>query len=190
MWLKTLPSSMLIKHVIGAFCCADFHANMFVLICEFPHLFYVSLFLPSSVHCRRCLDGWCQNTAGLHQSHCSTEASRCHSRENLGGGEGRGEHILKICFLAFLPLLIVVSEDRQERGIERRGETRNKGRHERDPNTWHAARPEPTTWHAPGPPGQRAPRHTSSLKSIDQPVLKTCANTRTHRDVLHLFIDK
>ena len=46
----------------------------------------------------------------------------------------------KICFW---PLLIGISEERQESGRERRGETCSKGRHERDSNTRHTARPEP-----------------------------------------------
>ena len=60
----------------------------------------------------------------------------------------------------FLPLLIVFSEDRQEMGGERRGETCSKGRHERESNTQHTVRLEPM-WHAPGPLGQRAPQATS-----------------------------
>ena len=63
----------------------------------------------------------------------------------------------KDLFLAFLPLLIVFSEDRQEMGGERRGETCSKGRHERDSNTRHTVRLEPMCY-APGPLGQRAPR--------------------------------
>lgn len=45
--------------------------------------------LPSSDCCPLCLGGWCQNTAKLHLSHCSTEASHYHSTENLRGQKKR-----------------------------------------------------------------------------------------------------
>lgn len=45
--------------------------------------------LPSSDCCPLCLGGWCQNTAKLHLSHCSTGASHYHSTENLRGQKKR-----------------------------------------------------------------------------------------------------
>ena len=80
--------------------------------------------------------------------------------------DGKGESLYIYIFfllrfvLGFLPLLIGISEDRQESERERRGETCSKGHHERDSNTRHAVRPDPIMW--PGPLGQRAP-HTLNL---------------------------
>ena len=69
-----------------------------------------------------------------------------------------------------MPLLIVISEDRQESGRERRGETCSKGCHEWDSNMQHAVRPEPYVAYAwtIRPAGRPTPEYIVFVKTTLQ----------------------